>query len=359
MLTRSIRAAVALLAAGAAHAAPIAITNPSFEDPLQPAMGEIESLAPPGWTIHNPNAIASPASDFGVWWPVGFFDYAGGAADGLQVGFVYANGVVGAGELGFRQTLAATLQPNTRYSLEGFVGDPSDYSGAELAGFPGYRVELRAGAHEVGSDDDTPMVEQQLRPVRVTLPVGSVHPGLGQPLEIRLVNRNAEVGAEVDFDLFTLDATPGAIETYTFRAAHAGGSVEGLLVYDRDRSAATQNFGRDATLTITEATGDLASFAGFEWDAGFVNAAGTILTFNQGTGTGNLILLSFGQSLNLNAPLPYQAIQSSNSAVYLASQPVIAQGAPGASFTVPEPGASGVAAALAMLVAFARRRATP
>jgi len=105
-------------------------------------------------------------------------------------------------------------------------------------------------------------------------------------------------------------------------------------------------------------TRSVVAAAGFDWDGGFVNAAGTVLTPNQGTGTGNFLLLLFGQSFDLNGPLPYQTIQSGSSAVYLASQPVVAQGAPGATFRAPEPVAGGAAAALLALRALARARTT-
>lgn len=341
----------------AAIAAPIAVSNASFETPAASPMGTFVSGAPPGWSIYDPSGVTgTPDTDFGVWWPLGFFDYASGAQDGLQCGVVYADLAPGTGVLGLQQTLPATLARNTRVSFEVYVGDPTDYSDVQLGGFPGYRVELVAGAHEVVSDDDTAMQEGQFRPVRATLPIGSVHPGLGQPLAMRLLNRNAAAGAEVDFDAVSVEATPAPIETHLFSIAHDGGSLAGVLAYDRDRSAANQQLGRDASVAITSATGDLAPFANVEWDGGNLNAAGGVLTLIQSGGTGNFIQFQFGASLGLDQPLPVGAFQSHNSSAYLASVAVVAQGESGALFTLPEPASGALVALLAIATLRASRR---
>jgi hypothetical protein len=286
-----------LVAAAASHAASIPISNASFEDPAQTTMGTFASLTPPGGSIHDPGGITGPDTDFGVGWPTGFFDYANGAEDGIQCGVVFLDLPPDTGLAGLRHALAATLAPNTRYTFEVYVGDPTDYSDELLGGFPGYRVELLAGANLVLADDDT--------------------------------------------------------------ASHTGGSLAGQLVYDRDTSVATQVFGRDATLTVTEATGDLAAFAAIDFEDGFVNAAGIVLTLRPPGTTGNFILLLFGASLSLHQPLPVASFQSNSSSVYLASVAVIEQGESGASFTVPEPftGATSKAFAALDALALVRRRA--
>ena len=107
-----------------------------------------------------------------------------------------------------------------------------------------------------------------------------------------------------------------------------------------------------------QASGDLAAFGGFDWDAGFVNANGAILMLSQGAGTGNFLLLHFAQSFDLNGPLPVQTLQPASSSVFVASQSVIDPGESGASFSVPELGASGSAAALVALIALVRLRQT-
>jgi hypothetical protein len=337
---------LAALATGAS-AEPIGVANPGFETPAQSAMGDFASGTPPGWSVHDPGGVTGgPDTDFGVWWPLGFFDYASGAQEGLQCGVVYLDLAAGTGVAGLAQTLPAVLEVDTRYTLEVYVGDPTDYSDPLLAGFPGYLIELRAGGHLVVSDDDSATLEGQFRPARATLPVGRSHPGLGQPLEIRLLNRNAAAGAEVDFDAVSVDATAGLIESYAFTVTHDGGSLAGLLVYDRERSAATQTLGRDASLTITEATGDLAAFAAIDFDGGFASASGTILNLLEAGGTGNFLSFRFGQSLSLDQPLPVASFLPATSAVHLSSVVVAGGGEPDASFTLPEAdGAAGAALA--------------
>jgi hypothetical protein len=336
-----------------AVAAPIPVTNASFETPAQTAMGAFENGVPPGWTQIGAD---TEDVDFGVWWP-GFFDLPAGAEDGTQVGVAYADVPIGSDPVGLAQQLPAVLAPNTRYSFEVYVGDPTSYSDPLLAGFPGYRVELRAGGARVIDDDDTAMQEGQLRPVVGTIPVGSTHPGLGQPLEIRLLNRNAAAGAEVDFDAVSVDATPAPIETYAFTVTHDGGTLAGVLVYDRDRSPATQNFDRDAALTITEATGDLAPFAGVGFADGGVNASGGVLNLGFGFGSGDFLLLLFGASLGLDQPLPLASFQSASSSAYVDGVAVVSPGEAGALFTLQAPEASaGAVVALAALAALRRRR---
>lgn len=358
-VTRWLVSIVALVVASvpAAIAAPIAISNASFETPAASPMGTFVSVTPPGWSIYDPSGVTgTDDTDFGVWWPIGFSDYFTSMADGVQCGVVYADLAPGSGVIGLQQTLPATLAPNTRVSFEIWVGDPTAASGAQLDGFPGYRVELVAGASEVLSDDDTAMLQGQLRPVRATLPIGSVHPGLGQPLIVRLLNRNAAAGAEVDFDAVSVDVTPAPIETYVFSIAHDGGSLAGVFVYDRDRSAANQQFGRDASVAITSATGDLAPFANVDWEGSNLNAAGGVLTLVQTGGTGNIIQFQFGASLSLDQPLPIGVFQPHNSSAYLASVAIVEQGESGATFTLPEPASGGFVALLAIATLRALRR---
>jgi hypothetical protein len=333
---------------GPAAAAPIAVQNASFESPAQAAMGDFESVLPPGWALYDPGGIASEDADVGVWWPEGFFDYASGAQDGLQVGYVYVDLPVGTGVLGLRQALPATLQPDHRYSFEAYVGDPTDNSNAGFSGFPGYAVELWAGDDLVARDDDSTTAEGQLRPARATAPVGSVHPGLGAPLEIRLVNANAAAGIEVDFDLVSVDASPAPLETYLFHAEDASGSISGTFVYDRSESAATQPIGSDAAFTITEATGDLAPLAALDFAGGFVSTSGTLLRIGSFAG-GDYVQLPFSQSVSLDQPLPLGDFlpENHNAIVQLDNVALVTGSDPAATFELPEPG--GVAAAVAAL----------
>lgn len=84
-----------------------------------------------------------------------------------------------------------------------------------LDGFPGYRVELRAGGAVLAQDDNSladAIAEGQFTTSTVEMTTGSDHPQLGQPLSIRLVNLNEidsefpDADLEVDFDNVRLTA---------------------------------------------------------------------------------------------------------------------------------------------------------
>ncbi|HSJ97708.1 MAG TPA: hypothetical protein VLC53_11580 [Myxococcota bacterium] len=343
---------VALAVPATTAAAPVPVVNAGFETPAQATMGAFEVLTPPGWSVHDPHGLIGEDTGFGVWWPRASFDYAS-VPEGMQVGYVFADLAPGAGELGLRQTLPAALGAGTRVSFDVGVGDPTDDSDVLLAGFPGYRVELWAGDALVASEEDTPGVEGQFRFARATAPIGAAHPGLGQPLELRLLNANAAAGAEVDFDAVTVDVSPAPIESYRFRVADAGGSLEGVLVYDRAESAATQPFDSDAALTITSATGDLAPFAAGEPGAGMVNAAGGVLTVTALAGQ-HFLTLFFTQPVTLAQPLPLAAFQPANTDAYVNGIQVFDGAAQGATVELPEPAGAGAAAALALAALAAR-----
>lgn len=339
------------LAAGAAGAAPVTVQNAGFETPVQSGIGAFTSLTPPGWSIHDPDGLVDEDTDvlFGIWWPTPFTDY-GTVAEGVQVGYVFSTLPPGSGEVGLRQTLPATLGVGTRVSFDVGVGDPTGASDSDLTGFPGYRVELWAGDALVASEGDTPGVEGQFRFSRATTPVGPLHPGLGQPLELRLLNEIAADGAEVDFDAVTVDVSAAPVESYRFRVADAEGSLEGWFVYDRSESAQTQEFDSDAALTITAATGDLAPFAAVDAAEGRLNAAGTVLTVTALSGQ-HFVLFFFGQSLSLAEPLPLGALQPASTDVFVAGVQRFDGAGVGATVELPEPAAGGAAAAALALAA--------
>jgi hypothetical protein len=343
------------LAAGAAGAAPVTVQNAGFETPVQSGIGEFTSLTPPGWSIHDPEGLFDDDDNevlFGIWWPTPFSDY-GNVAEGNQVGYAFSILAPGTGEVGLRQTLPAALAAGTRVSFDVGVGDPTGVSDSDLTGFPGYRVELWAGDTLVASDDDTSGVEGQFRFARATTPIGTLHPGLGGPLELRLLNRNAATGAEVDFDAVTVDVSAAPLETYRFRLADAEGTLEGWFVYDRSESAQTQEFDSDAALTITSATGDLAPFAAVDAAEGRLNAAGTVLTVTALSGQ-HFALFFFGQSLALDAALPLAAFQPASTDVFVNGVQRFDGAGAGASVELPEPAGGGAAAMFALAALAAR-----
>jgi hypothetical protein len=231
-----------LLAAGAS-AAPVAITNPGFEDlylgsNLPPQYGGDVPTgsfptgpAPAGWTSYYASGSA-PELFIGVLNPGTTADHApnppcfpDGAPEGDNVVLLYADGDDGGGEYGVVQQLSATLQANTAYTLSVEVGDIASCAGLvppyqsffNLDGFPGHRVQLLAGGVVVAEHNAAlALGEGEWGRVEATLVTGSNPAELGQPLAIRLVNRNQPdepgvSGLEVDFDDVRLDATP-AIE---------------------------------------------------------------------------------------------------------------------------------------------------
>lgn len=143
--------------------------------------------------------------------------------EGRNAALVYLAGQPGAGEAGLFQTLGATLQPSTQYTLSVAVGNIDSGTGLppfdgfgffNLAGFPGYRVELRAGDVLLAADDNSlQTADGTFATATVEATIGADHLALGQPLTIRLVNLNLpgtpdEPGIEVDFDQVLLQAVP-------------------------------------------------------------------------------------------------------------------------------------------------------
>jgi hypothetical protein len=98
------------------------------------------------------------------------------------------------------QTLSATLQANTKYTLGAYVGR------RQKVAFPGYNIELYAGGNLLASNNSVTPAEGTFAPVTVSYTSGiSVTPG--QALEIRLTSQTG-TNAQTNFDLITLDASP-------------------------------------------------------------------------------------------------------------------------------------------------------
>jgi hypothetical protein len=96
------------------------------------------------------------------------------------------------------QTLSATLQTNTVYTLGAFVGNRLSLN------FPGYNIGLYAGGNLLASNSGVTPADGTFAPVTVSYTSGiSVTPG--QALEIRLTSQTV-TNAQTNFDLITLDA---------------------------------------------------------------------------------------------------------------------------------------------------------
>ena len=128
---------------------------------------------------------------------------------------------------GLQQTLTTTLQSNTRYRCSVQIGNiasgtslPDSADGGnvfyDLDGFPGYRIDVLAGATVIGSDSNrigVTIPEGVFQQARFYFDTGPAPAQLGQPLGIRLVNLKfpATLGnpnIEVDFDDVRLSAGP-------------------------------------------------------------------------------------------------------------------------------------------------------
>ena len=174
---------------GQVKAALLTVANNSFETPVVTAL----------------SGSMSATGLFGDWTfaggPQGFFDPSQGEIfspgfgygpspvlpDGNQV--AYSNGGT------ISQTLTATLQTNTKYTLGVYVGRRQNVA------FAGYNIELLAGNTVLASNNSVTPAEGTFAPVTFSYASGiSVTPG--QALEIRLTSN----GVQTNFDNITLDA---------------------------------------------------------------------------------------------------------------------------------------------------------
>lgn len=130
---------------GTSNITPIIVGEPSFEGAK--ALG--------GWTGAGAGAGQSTASEPSPW-----VDTAGGFGTGWTITSQYSGGIPhgdiyayanGTGYL--KQTLAATLQANTTYTLTVGVGYRKDLPGLGYS-FKGYGIELWAGGVKLASDYD-------------------------------------------------------------------------------------------------------------------------------------------------------------------------------------------------------------
>ena len=219
-----------LVGAFDAQAAAVSITNAGFEADTIPG-GAFVVLQPQGWSPYDPdNLLGSPSgvNAIGVIRPLPGTEYFPlGTTQGNNAALVFLAGN-GNGEAGLQQTLAATLLPGQRYTLKVDIGNiasgtslPGSSGGAgvffNLNGFPGYRLDLMAGASILASDVNSigaTIPEGAFRTANLSFDADLAAPALfGQPLGIRLVNLKlpgspGSPNIEVDFDHVRLDVSP-------------------------------------------------------------------------------------------------------------------------------------------------------
>lgn len=208
-------------------AQPIPIINSGFESNII-GQGAFAVLDPQGWSRYDPNFIINQnANSVGVIRPdVPQSFFPTGTPEGVHAALVFLAGPQNA-VAGLRQTFTNTLQANRRYRCSVQIGNiasgtslPGSSDGGNvfynLNGFPGYRIDILAGATVVGSDSNSigsTIPEGEWRQARFYFDTGPAPPQLGQALGIRLVNlkfpgpTNAP-NIEVDFDDVRLSAGP-------------------------------------------------------------------------------------------------------------------------------------------------------
>ena len=206
---------------------PIPIVNSGFESNII-GQGAFSVLVPQGWTIYDPSFIINQnQNSVGVIRPdVPQSFFPTGAPEGVNAALVFLAGAQNA-VAGLQQTLPATLQANTRYRCSVQIGNiasgtslPGSADGGNvfynLNGFPGYRIDVLAGATVVGSDSNNigaTIPEGVFQQARFYFDTGPAPAQLSQPLGVRLVNLKfpATPGSpniEVDFDDVRLSAGP-------------------------------------------------------------------------------------------------------------------------------------------------------
>ncbi len=247
----TVLAVVCLLFALPGWAAPVAVTNPGFEDITgENVVNEFTFGELNGWDLYDPNDVTSqgdgPTYFIGTLTPfepdpIGnpgvFANFPAGAPEGQRVGIAFNFDGSEGHEYGFYQELAATLQPYTTYTLEVGIGNIDSATAMSgqffpLEGFTGYRVELQAGGMMLEEDDNTLaglIPDGEFATSTVTFTTGASHPQMNESLGILLVHLNEEdpnytnSDQEVDFDDVRLDASPAIDGDFDF-----SGNVDGL-----------------------------------------------------------------------------------------------------------------------------------
>lgn len=106
-----------------ARAILLTVNNPSFESPG--AAGGVfvggTSTGPTNWTVYNTGSTGNTRF-FGVWNPATTTSFIDPVPSGTNIGVVFLDDNAGR-EAGLRQTLAATLQISTQYTLTVAVGN--------------------------------------------------------------------------------------------------------------------------------------------------------------------------------------------------------------------------------------------
>ena len=198
--TMSLAAAMGTLglATSAQAATPITVLEHSFEGAKALGTWTASPNGVPGDSIP---AVPSPwiTTGGGTGWTIAS-QYSGGIPDGDIYAYMNAAGNT-------RQTLTATFQADTDYTLTVATGWRADLAGGAYPTYPGYGIELWAGTTLIASDDDTVSgapASDSWKDATATYSYDAGDAGLvGQALEIRLIG----YGVQSNYDNVRLDAT--------------------------------------------------------------------------------------------------------------------------------------------------------
>lgn len=198
---------------------PVAVTNGNFESAFT---GSGLSLAPGGWTLYG-----SPAVN-----PLKITDYSAVAesrvdltATGVSSTAGSSYVIAGTADTGIKQTLSESLTAGKQYVLQ-----VSAYSGSAALTAGDWAVEVWAGATKVGEADNkrkllqyttgtASQIGSKLTELTIEFLASDFPAAIGQPLEIRLISKNA--ARYVGFDDVRLSS----------KAAPGNGAPKALKVY--------------------------------------------------------------------------------------------------------------------------------
>jgi hypothetical protein len=165
--------AAILLFGHSSRAVDIPIVNHSFEANVIPDGFWIDGFLT-GWAIFGFTAGPQNWTDAQYPGANDFDAIPSTVPDGRNSAFIRSPLVA------IQQTLRASLQPNTEYRLDFFVGDRFDCI------MPNYSAELIAGLTELAfNDTEVRPANGQWLPASVTYRTGQSHPQLGEPLVLR------------------------------------------------------------------------------------------------------------------------------------------------------------------------------
>ena len=207
----------ALSISSPATAGMITVLNPGFEDLVLPGPGGAGNYALnniPSWDVTGQTATFKP----------GAVQFPGGVPEGVNV--AAAGNSIDGGVIS--QTLAATLETNTTYTLMVDVGQRLDFP------LSSHAIELIAGGVTLASDSSLSPAAGTFLTDTIIYNSGSNPAQLGQSLMIRL---SASVGGQADFDNVRLDASPTAVPEPMSLSMLSIGAL-GLLLYRWRRRAA-------------------------------------------------------------------------------------------------------------------------